>query len=58
MQFNIEPAREGVAEDREGRVPVDAKENGIGGYAADSAPVPPGHAGCSEGETSPSRTSL
>ena len=31
---------EGVAEDREAGVPVDVKENGIGGAAADSEPVP------------------
>jgi len=37
---NAEPREEGVAQARRGARPVDEKENGIGGAAADSEPVP------------------
>jgi hypothetical protein len=36
---NSHPNAEGAAEDREAGVPVDVKENGIGGFTADSQPV-------------------
>ncbi|MCK4597470.1 hypothetical protein KAU04_05495, partial [bacterium] len=35
----VSQRNEGVAEDREAGVPVDVKENGIGGPTADSQPV-------------------